>query len=163
MKREQFQIVLTSFLREPQPYRHLYLWHGEENDLASLLPPGRVLRLDLYELAAGLTRQPHTQDEAHDVLQDALQSRLRTWYQEDAETHPILLVAGCPLIARYRVSLQPFYNVLTAQTMVLLVTSAADTAYQPAGRLPDYVRCDPGATLAYLGPLVEDDHIVEPG
>jgi len=73
------------------------------------------------------------------------------------------VVTGCSLLARYRVGLQPFYEVLTDHTMVVLVCPAAtvgSAAYDPAGRLPDYVRCEPGATLAYLSRLVEDDHVV---
>jgi hypothetical protein len=45
--------------------------------------------------------------------------------------------------------------------MVVLVCSAADASYDPGGRLPLYVQCDPGATLTYLSHLVEDNHIIE--
>ena len=55
---------------------------------------------------------------------------------EDASAHPILMVTGCELLARYRIGLQPFYEVLTGHSMVILVCSAEDATYDPAGRLP---------------------------
>lgn len=160
MNRTRFQAVIAAFLQGPQPVRQLYLWHGEASDLLALLPPGRTQPLDIFELAAGLSRHPFAQDEAHELLLDALRARLRDWYRSGADAQPILVVTGCSLLARYRVGLQSFYEVLTDRAMIVLVCPAADAAYDPAGRLPGYIRCEPGATLAYLSRLVEDDHVV---
>jgi hypothetical protein len=161
MKLEQFRTTLDAFLQGPQPYRNLYVWYGEDDGLMALLPAGRTQSLNLFQLAAELNRHPFAQDEANELLRDALRARLRGWYS--ADTHPILIVTGCELLARYRVGLQPFYSVLTDRSMVILICSALDAAYDPAGRLPGYVQCEPGTTLAYLSRLVEDDHVVETG
>jgi len=161
MKRDQFVAVLEAFFRGPQPYRHLYVWHGEADNLMSLLPPGRMQPLDVFELTAGSSHYPFADEEANELLRDALRARLQDWYAGGADSHPVLVVTGCELLARYRVGLQPFYEVLTDRSMIILVCSAADASYDPAGRLPDYVHCEPGATPAYLGRLVEDDHVVE--
>jgi hypothetical protein len=161
MIRDQFAAMVEAFFQGAQPYRHLYLWHGEVDELSSLLPSGRFQSLDCFCLAAGLSRYPFARDEANELLRDALRSRLRDWYAEDASAHPILMVTGCELLARYRIGLQPFYEVLTGHSMVILVCSAEDATYDPAGRLPAYVRCEPNATLAYLSRLVEDGNIIE--
>jgi hypothetical protein len=161
VKRDQFAKTLRAFLSGPQPYRHLYLWYGETDDLISLLPAGCAQRLDFFQVTAELDHYPFAQDEAGELLRDALRVQLRDWYAGGAEYHPILVVIGCELLARYRVGLHPFYEVLTDRSMVILVCAAADAAYDPQGRLPGYVHCEPGATLAYLSRLVEDDHVVE--
>lgn len=162
MKQDQFTSKLDTFFQGPEPYRHFYLWHGEVDDVSFLLPSGYVQRLDMFRLASELSHYPLAQQEASELLRDVLRTQLRVWYERDGDQHPVLIVTGCELLARYRVGLQPFYEVLTDRTMVILVCSAADAAYDPAGRLPSYVRCEPGATLAYLSPLLEDDHVVEP-
>lgn len=161
MKRDQFAATLESFFQSPQPYRHLYIWHGKADDLMPLLPPGRAQSLDIFQLAAELNCHPFTQDAANELLRDALRARLRDWYAGGADAHPVLVVTGCKLLARYRVGLQPFYEVLTGRSMVILVCSAADASYDPTGRLPGYVHYESGATLAYLSQLAEDDHVIE--
>jgi len=161
MKRDQFVTALDAFFQGPRPYRHLYVWRGEANDLMLLLPSDRVQRLDMFRLAADLSHHPLAQVEANQLLRDALHERLRHWYTSDAESRPVLVLTGCELLARYEVSLQPFYQVLTYESMVILVCSAADSSYDPAERLPAYVHCEPGTTLSYLSRLVEDDHVIE--
>jgi hypothetical protein len=161
MRRDQFAATLESFFVSPQPYRHLYVWHGEVDDLMSLLPPNCVQPLDIFQLAGQLGRHPFPQDEANEVLRDQMRARLREWLPARADTHPVVVVSGCELLARYRVDLQPFYEVLTERSMVILACSAADASYDPAGRLPGYVRCEPSRTLAYLSRLVEDNHVIE--
>jgi len=163
MKLDQFKITLDAFLSSPQPYRNLYVWYGEADGLAALLPAGQTQSLDLFQLAAGLSHHPFAQDEANELLRDVLRARLRAWYSDSAGLHPIMIVSGCELLARYRVGLHPFYDVLTDHSMVILICSAVDAAYNPAGRLPGYVQCEPGTTLAYLSRLVEDDHVVTTG
>ena len=163
MKRDQFEATLEAFLQGPQPYRHLYVWYGEADDLMLLLPSGRAQPLDIFQLAAELSHHPFAQDEANELLRDALRARLRDWYTGGADSHPVLVVTGCELLARYRVGLQPFYEVLTDRSMIILVCSAADASYDPSGRLPGYIHCEPGATLAYLSRLVEEDHVIEAG
>ncbi len=163
MKLDQFKTTLDAFLQGPQPYRNLYVWYGEADGLTALLPAGRTQSLDLFQLAAGLSRHPFAQDEANELLRDVLRARLRAWYNDSAGAHPVMIVSGCELLARYRVGLQPFYDALTDHSMVILICSAVDAAYNPAGRLPGYVQCEPGTTLAYLSRLVEDDHVVKTG
>jgi hypothetical protein len=162
MRSDQFKATLEAFLQSPQPYRHLYVWHGEVDDLMSLLPSGHVESLDTFRLAAELSHHPFAQDEANELLRDALRARLRDWYAGGSDARPVLVVTGTELLGRYRVGLQPFYEVLTDHSMVILVCSAEDATYDPAGRLPGYVRCEPGATLAYLSRLFEEDHVIEP-
>lgn len=161
MRGGQFAAVLKGFFVSPQPYRHLYVWHGEVNDLMDLLPRNRVQSLDIFKLAGELDRHPFAQNEANELLRDALRARLQEWLSTAADAHPVVVVNGCELLARYRVDLQPFYEVLTDRLMVILVCSAADASYDPAGQLPGYVHCEPGRTLAYLSRLVEDNHVVE--
>ena len=161
MKRDQFAATVEAFLRGPQPYRHLYVWHGEPDDLVSLLPLGQMQPLDIFGLAAELSHHPFAQDEASELLRDALRAELRVWYARGTDAHPLLVITGCELLARYQIGLQLFYEVLTERSMIVLVCSAADASYDPAGRLPGYVRCEPGTTLAYLSRLVEDNHVIE--
>ena len=161
MKRKQFVATLDALLLDPQPYRHLYLWHGEAEDLMSLLPAGRAKPMDIFQVAAELSHHPFSQDEANELLRDALRVRLRDWYVSGAEACPVLMVTGCELLARYQVGLRPFYDALANRSMVILVCSAEDASLDPKGRLPGYVRCEPSATLTYLSQLVEDGHIVE--
>lgn len=161
MKRDQFVTALEIFFKSPQPYRHLYVWHGQVDDLKSLLPTGRAQVLHLFQVAAELDRHPLAQDEANELLRDALRFWLRDWYTDRVKTHPVLVVTGGELLARYQVGLQAFYEVLTDRSMIILACSAEDAAYDPKGRLPGYVRCEPSATLTYLSRLVKDDHVIE--
>lgn len=161
MRADQLAAVLEDFFVSPQPYRHLYVWHGEVDDLMSLLPPNCVQPLDIFQLARELDCHPFAQNEANEVLRDELRARLQAWFRGGADARPVVVVTGCELLARYRVGLQPFYEVLTERSMVILVCSAADASYDPAGQLPGYVHCEPGRTLAYLSRLVEDNHVVE--
>ena len=117
--------------------------------------------LDIFGLAAELSHHPFAQDEANELLRDALRAKLRDWYAGGADACPVLVITGTELLARYRIGLQPFYEVLTDRLMIILVCSAADASYDPAGRLPSYAHCESGATLAYLSRLVEDNHVIE--
>lgn len=156
MKVGEFADFVAAFLKAPSPYRHLYLWYGEADALQALLPSGKTQSLDLFALAATLESRPLAQSEAQEALSDVLRARVRAWAQRDADARPILVVTGSELLARYRVSLNPFYEALTGQVMVVLVSSARDAAYRPVEPLPSYVICDPGATFTYLSALVED-------
>lgn len=161
MNRQEFQSVLEEFLKAPSPYRHLYVWHGERDQLAILLPPAKTKSLDLFDLAANLVTRPLAQEEAQRVLTAALRTAVQQWASSEAQIRPILEVRGTQLLARYRVSLAPLYDAMTVRMMALLLCSSADTDYDPAGRLPAYVQCDPIMTLTYLSQLLEDDHVVE--
>lgn len=161
MNRQEFQAVLEGFLKAPSPYRHLYVWHGESDQLAALLPPAKTASLDLFDLAANLTRQPLAHEEAQRALTEALRAAVQRWATTEAQVRPVLLVQGSQLLARYSVSLAALYETMTVGMMVLLLCSSADTSYDPAGRLPPYVQCDPAAPLNYLGQLVDDNHVVE--
>ena len=107
MKRDHFVATLEAFFKGPQPYRHLYVWYGEADDLVSLLPPSRDQSLDIFQLAADLSHHPFAQDEANELLRDTLWVRLRDWYAGGADAHPVLVVTGTGLLARYPVGLQP--------------------------------------------------------
>ncbi|MBN1874409.1 MAG: hypothetical protein JXA33_09270 [Anaerolineae bacterium] len=161
MNRQEFTGWVTAFLNAPQPYRHLYLWHGEAEALSSVVPIAKTAPLDLFALAVELDARPVAQMEAQEVFSDALRDKVRAWARNASTARPILQVTGCELLACYQVGLHPFYEVLTGNRVVILVCSAADAAFNPAGRLPTYVWYTPGATLTYLSNLMEDNHIVE--
>jgi len=156
MNPAEFADFVAAFLKAPSPYRHLYLWYGEADTLMAQLPPGKTQSLDLFTLAATLESRPLAQSEAQEALSDVLRASVRAWAQRDADARPILVVTGCEVLACYRVSLNPFYEALTGQVMVVLVSSARDAAYRPTESLPNYVICNPGATFTYLSTLVED-------
>ena len=67
MNRMEFAALLTQLAERPIPPivdRHVYLWHDDVAELRGLAPIGLVAELDLYAIAATLSKTPFALDEA---------------------------------------------------------------------------------------------------
>ena len=59
MNQEEFLDLLRRFAERPMPAlagRHVYLWHGDVDPLRRALPGHTLRTLDLYALAASLSK-----------------------------------------------------------------------------------------------------------
>ena len=60
------------------------------------------------------------------------------------------MVTGCDLLSRYGVGLNPFFEVVSERTAVVLTIPPEETLFQPAEPLPDYVSLLPHVPFDYL-------------
>lgn len=162
MQTDQFNDLLANFTRRPVPPvtgRHVYVWHGELAALKAALPGGLAVELDLYALAATLSRTPYALDEARRVLLAAVQAWLRD-YMPAAGQRQVIVVTGCTLLARYRLSLESFFQASGDARMIVFVVTPTETDFNPVRPLPPYVTVQPAATLDYLRATVGEPAIV---
>ena len=152
MTPESFAQLLNNFAGRPLPPlegRHVYLWHGEESALRLLLRPGLEILLDLYALTMRLERTPGETDEARRLLQTAVSDWLRA-QSPSPGSQKVIIVTGGSLLARYRVSLDNFFQVSSESRLVIFVVSSRETRFQSSKPLPAFVTLQPTATFAYL-------------
>lgn len=152
MHTDQFADLLANFAQRPVPPvagRHVYVWHAELAALKAVLPGGLALELDLYALAATLSRTPYALDEARRVLHAAVQAWLRE-HVPSAGQRQVIVVSGCSLLERYRLPLDVFFQASGDARMTVFVVTPAETTFSPRRPLPPYVVVQPAAALDYL-------------
>lgn len=151
MNQEEFLDLLSRFVERPMPAlrgRHVYLWQGDAGPLRSALPGHTVRTLDLHALAAGLSQAPGSMDGARRVLRRAIRSQVADLLSSDRQQ--VLVVTGCDLLSRYRAPLGSFFEIASECTAVVFAVSPAETHFQLAEPLPEYVSLNPRAPLDYL-------------
>lgn len=161
MTRDEFLDLLSRFAERPLPAltgRHLYLWHGSVEHLRAVVPGNVAQTLDLHTLAATMPHAPRSIDAARRLLRDALRSQLAELPTLDRQQ--VLVVTGCDLLSRYRVSLRPLFEIASEQVMVVLVVSPDETHFRPAEPIPDYVSLDPDAPFDYLKGVVGEKAVI---
>jgi hypothetical protein len=152
MTHDEFTDLLARFVQRPVPAvtgRHVYLWHGEAVALRSLLPSGLAVWLDLFVLAASLSRTPFAADEARRVLHSAI----RDWLRKEAPApgiQQVVVVTGNSLLMRYRVPLDAFFQASSESRLFVFAVSPQEATFQPCYPLPAYVVLHPAATFDYL-------------
>ena len=139
--------------------RHVYLWHGDLEELIRIVPPALRRDLDLYALARQIPRAPYAIDEAQRTLRTHIEQALRE--QIAHSPHQVLLVSGCSLLARYRVPIQPFYAFASDRRVVILVVSRQDSEFTPDDSLPEFVHLDQTAVLTALSQAVGQQCVVQ--
>lgn len=152
MTPESFAQMLHNFANRPLPPlegRHVYLWHGEESQLRLLLRPGLDMTLDLYDLPARLPRTPHAIDEARRLLHTAISDWLRA-QAPSFGSQQVVIVTGSSLLARYRVSLDIFFQASNESRLFIFVVPLRETRFLPRKPLPAFVTLQPTAIFAYL-------------
>jgi hypothetical protein len=147
----EFASLISQLSQRPVPPlagRHVYLWQGEPGDLLGMIPLGFGVQLDLYDLAATLPRTPFALDEARRLLENSIV----TWLRDHAAAGQcyIVVVTGAALLQRYRVSLEPFFQISNESRMVVFVAPRREAEYRPPPHFPSYVELQPGAILEYL-------------
>jgi hypothetical protein len=158
MNRIEFAALLTQLAERPVPPlvdRHVYLWHGDLADLRDLAPVGLAAELDLYALAATLSKTPFALDEARRLLQ----ASIATWLREHASSSgvpQVIVVTGNSLLQRYRVALDTFFQVSSETRMIVFVVSRRETDFRPIRPMPAYVEIEPSSTFEYLRTKLSD-------
>ena len=161
MTAEEFLGLVGRFAGRPMPAvhgRHVYLWHGDMDRLVNAAPADVCRALDLHSLAATLLKAPRALDEARQLLRRAIQQQLDAW--RHAPHQQVIVVTGCDLLCRYQVALAPFFAAASECVMVVMVVSSAETAFQPAEPLPEYVALNPRAALDYLRAALDQPEAV---
>lgn len=139
--------------------RHVYLWHGELEDLRGLLPSSAMVELDLHSLTATLARTPFALDEARHLLQASMAAWLKEHLAAPA-AHQVILVTGNSLLQRYRIPLDAFFQASTETRLIVFVVSRSQTDYRPPRPMPAYVELEPGVTFEYLRAKLGDHALV---
>ena len=158
MNRIEFAALLTQLAERPVPPifdRHVYLWRDDLADLRGLAPVGLVAELDLYTLAATLSKTPFALDEARRLLQDGI----ATWLREHTPASgvpQVIAVTGNSLLLRYRVALNTFFQASSETRMIAFVVPRRETDFKPVRPIPAYVEIEPDATFAYLRTKLND-------
>jgi hypothetical protein len=162
MNSMEFAALLAQLAERPVPPligRHVYLWHGDLADLRGLTPVGLAIELDLYTLAAALSRTPFALDEARRLLQASIASWLRE--QAPAPGVPqVVMVTGNSLLQRYRVPLDAFFRASTETRLIIFVVSRRETDFRPVRPLPAYVELEPNASFEYLRTKLGDYAVI---
>ena len=162
MNRIEFAALLAQLAERPVPPlvdRHVYLWHGDLADLRGLAPAGLASELDLYALAATLSKTPFALDEAR--LQ--LRTSIATWLREHAPApgaHQVVIVTGNSLLQRYRVPLDAFFQASSETRLIVFVVSRRETDFIPVRPMPAYVEVEPNSTLEYLRTKLSDHALI---
>ncbi len=162
MNRGEFAVLLKRFADRPLPAtmgRHVYIWQGSFDELASMVASRLIACLNLHDLCRALERTPYTTDAARKVLVDAIGAWLAREFPRD-ERQRLLAVSGCDLLARYKVPLSHFVRLASENRMIAFVVPAGDSRYKPSKPLPPYVHLQPDATLAYLRPQFADEAVI---
>jgi hypothetical protein len=149
---DEFTSLLTQFAERPIPSvlgRHVYVWRRAVDALNPLVPRRVLTVLDLNDLCRTLARTPSTDDAARAVLTEAIDARLQQEFPRDNRQR-VLIVSGCGLLMRYRVSLGLFVQLASENRLIVFVAPTDDSNYQPGQPLPDYVRLRPDATLSFF-------------
>jgi len=139
--------------------RHVYLWHGELQDLRALVPSSTVVELDLYSLAATLSKKPFALDEARRLLEAGIAAWLKE-HLTSLAAHQVILVTGNSLLQRYRVPLDSFFQASSEIRLIVFAVSRSQTDYRPPRAMPSYVELEPSATFEYLRAKLGDHALV---
>ena len=162
MNRMEFAALLAQVTERPVPPlvdRHVYLWHGDLADLRGLTPIGLSTELDLYALAATLSKTPFAPDEARRLLQ----ASIATWLREHAPalgSHQVVVVTGNSLLQRYRVSLDAFFQSSSETRLIVFVVSRRETDFRPVHPMPAYAEFEPSATFEFLRMKLSDHALI---
>jgi len=162
MNRMEFAALLAQLAERPVPPlvdRHVYLWHGELEDLRGLAPIGLASELDLYTLAATLSKTPFALDEARRLLQ----ANIATWLRDHTPAHgtpQVVMVIGNSLLQRYRVPLDAFFQASSETRLIVFVVSRRETDFGPVRPMPEYVELQPNATFEYLRTKLSDHALI---
>lgn len=161
MKKNEFLNLLQRFLQRPLPAvdgRHVYLWHGEIARIKAAVGVGIMVEMNLHALAASLPRTPRAADEAARLLRQAIEAEI--YRHRTSESQQVFIVTGCDLLNRYKVPLQPLFQAASESCMAILALSPAETYFQPASPLPDYIFLHPTATFTYLKDVVGEKAVI---
>ena len=153
MTKAELLDLVSRFADRPVPAlatgRHVYLWHGQLNYLKAALPTDlSISPIDLHQLTVALARTPRADNEAQRLLRQVIQQEINTYLTSNSQQ--IFVVTGCDLLSRYRVSLNPFFEIASEKRMIIFVVSSSETRFQPPPSLPTYIELNPAVPFEYL-------------
>ncbi len=161
MTPDEFRDLVSRFAAGPaMPVggpRHVYLWRGDLDSLRAMLPPASTCCLDLHGLARTLPRKPEDEHAARQVLSEALEQALQA-AGSAASGQLFVLVTGCDLLMRYRVSMGALFRAASDSRMLILLAPAYR---EPAQPLPAYVDFRTDATFGFLKSWIENGAVIE--
>ena len=140
--------------------KHIILWKGREQKLKALLEGRPQKVFDILDLCDEDESLPSDDDERRDLLEQRLESALQRLRPVGVE-RVILLVKNAAILARWKVSLQPFFDYFGgSRTMVILCLDGS----MPAGKWPIHLEqqleYDPQGTTRYLTSCLADASLV---
>ncbi len=161
MTRDEFcELVLRFKARPTVPAageRHVYLWRGPLQELEACLPHGVALRLDLHSLARTLEEKPAGMDGARRCLERGVELWLRA-HPATGGAQQVVVVSGCDLLMRYRVSLGALFQAAGDSLMVIFAAPPYAAPLQP---LPSYVEFQPAATFQYVSSRLPEAAVIQ--
>ena len=161
MKSTEFVDLAKRFAKRPVlppgGGRHVYVWRDDADALVTQAPRDAIVRLDLHQLVHDLVQKPDDTQAARRTLESALQTRLRQLNTRDGKQR-MLLVSGCDLLMRYRVTVSAFFQIVDDNCMVVFLAPDYGAIAQP---LPSFVEFRPTATFDYLKSLLPESVVIE--
>ncbi|MBA7499272.1 hypothetical protein ES704_02012 [subsurface metagenome] len=152
MKLKELVEITQKLKKRPLPGRKLYIWIGRIEKLRAAIPKDILQEIDILNLDL----QPNTSDDSRvgKEIKKKLNSELNA-LATNLKKQQILTVLNSSLLARYKVSLTPFYEYyLKDRTLVILHLPL--TSYSE--ELPKYVEFKPESSLKYFEGILPEEH-----
>jgi len=136
--------------------KHVVLWVGRRPKLETLLDGKPVQWLDMLDLFDEDETLPVDDDERRDEIERRLAERLMA-LRPTGGGRSILCVSNAAVLARWKVSLQPFFEFFGgSRTMAILTLDGAMSAGRWQPQLESQLEYQPDGTRRYLTSCLAD-------
>jgi hypothetical protein len=151
---------LKTLASRPAWSKHVVIWVGTDQRLDAVLSGQRQQRFDILDLFDEDESLPAEDNERKKQIESRLQSHLKDMHP-DGSDRVILRVDNSPILARYKISLQGFFEYFGgSRTMVVMSVSGAMPAGQWQAHLEQHVGYDPEGIVRYLSSCLFDSTLV---
>lgn len=157
MNVSDFDTLVSGFSHNPKSGRHVFLWRGRKAELEKTLPSDITTHLDIHTLA---TTSYAVSSGTYELRRQFSKEIIKTLQErKNRLTAPqILVVTGCDLLARYELGIRDFYDHYVGDGVMVVFVVPQHNMKHP---WPTFVKFDPDATVRYLEPLIEKDHVLQ--
>jgi DNA-binding protein Fis len=158
MKVSDLEKLAQDLQKRPIPGKRVIVWIGDKEELYKHIPKEMTEELIVSRLPvdqADLQNEKKLQKALRSKLNQALQN-----YHSQISGQRILIVSDAELLARYQISLQPFYDYFVGdRTMTILIVP--DAKISISDNLWGYFKLEEDSVLSYLMSLLtQNDSIV---
>jgi hypothetical protein len=152
MNAVDFKELIGRFTKYPIPGRKLFVWVGNRETLVKTLPVEITKEIDLIKLIRPIASD--TELNAERTIKSVLFQLVKSISLSN-KTREILVIENAYLIARYRISLTPFYDYyLGDRTMAIFQIPKVSSLNE----LPNYIEYNPSLVLEYFKKILPEEH-----
>jgi hypothetical protein len=142
-----------ALLERPSWSKDVVVWVGNSDGLATLLGNTNPLELDLLDLFPPDEALPVSRADRADLLRRRLDKKLQE-LKPAGPQRTVLRVRNAPLLARYGVGLQAFYDWFGGSHTLAVLEINRTKAVRLPGQAADKVHFDPDWLVEYFRPLL---------